>query len=127
MEASSRAALVQLVVGDSIMIEGEAKHRDPLIHLLREAMTVSTGGSGSGGAGGDRSLLNVAAIDLYDHIDGFARSCLNEWHRPHQGTLELVLERMFDAIQAECAVWMTPEQADDMYARFTGWVQKIVD
>lgn len=127
MQATARAALTQLLEGDSILIEGEPKHREPLIVMLREAATSSTGGSGSGGSGGDRSLINLPAFDLYDHIDGYARACLREWHRPHQGDLDAVLRQMFDAIQTGLADWMTPEEGDRMYARFGGWVRSIED
>lgn len=127
MQNTARAALAQLIEGDHIMVEGEPKHRDPLIGLLREAATSSTGGGGSSGNGGERSVINLAAFDLYETIDGVVRAHLNAWHLPHKGALEAAMQRMYDAIPAEIAVWMTPEQADDVYARFGQWVRKIED
>lgn len=124
---TARAALRSLTQGDTTIIEGVAYERDPLIVLLRQAVTASIGGSGSSGAGGDRSLLNTAALDLYDHIDGWVRACLQEWNRPHTGELVDVLERLFHAVQAEQAVWLSPDDAERIYARFPEWVQKIED
>lgn len=127
MQNTARAALAQLIEGDSIMIGGVAKHRDPLIGLLRESATSSTGGGGGSGSGGDRSVINLAAFELYETIDGYARAHLDAWKLPTRGLLEDVLQRMFDAIPAEIAVWMTADQADEVYARFGQWVRKIED
>lgn len=121
-----REALTQLTKGDMILIDGKPKHRDPLIHLLREARYPSTG-KGSTERGGNRGVLNTAAIDLYEHIDSVARSTLNGWQLPYAGILETVLEQMFEAIQAETAVWMSEDEADRHYARFPEWVTKITD
>lgn len=121
---TARAALRQLVEGDTTIINSVPCEREPLIAILR-GMRYPSIGKGSGSGGGEGHMLNTAAIDLYEHIDGVTRSALNEWRYDTTGNLETVLSRMFDAISVEQAAWMTPEDAERMYFRFVQWQQQI--
>lgn len=126
---TARDALRHLVEGDTTIINGTPCEREPLITILR-GMRYPSIGKGSGTGGGEGHMLNTAAIDLYEHIDGVARAALNEWRYDHTGDLETVLERMFDAIQVEQAAWMTPDDAERMYWRFTQWqtqIEELID
>lgn len=128
----------ELAFGGVIDLGGQQGRRDALIVMLRETRYPSLG-NGSGGGSGNPSVLNEAAIDLYEHIDGYARACLNLWKHDIAGDLEDgldafgevvtkgVLHRMYDAIHAEADSWMTPEDASRMYARFDEWCRKILD
>lgn len=129
METTARAALTQLVDGDTTIINGVPCEREPLIKLLRD-MRYPSLGKGAGRGGGDGTMLNTAALDLYEHIDGTARAALNTWGRDHAGELPDVLTRMHTEIGVAAADWMTPDDADRMYGKFTTWqaqIEELID
>lgn len=121
---TARDSLRHLIEGDTTIINGVACDREPLIKILRD-MRYPSIGKGAGSGGGEGHMLNTAAIDLYEHIDGVTRSALTEWRYDMTGDLETVLQRMHDAIAVEQAAWMTPEDAERMYWRFVQWQQQI--
>lgn len=125
----AKDALRHLIDGDTTIINGEPCEREPLIKILRD-MRYPSIGKGSGTGGGEGHMLNTAALDLYEHIDGVTRAALNQWRYDHQGDLENVMQRMFDAISVEQAAWMTPDDAERMYGKFITWqsqVEELID
>lgn len=99
----------------------------PLLEQLREAISSSMGaGSGCGGTGGN--LLNLAAHELWELIDGITRGWLREWGVNHTGDLPVVLQRLPHAIQAQHAAGAIDDDfRDRLNSAFTTWVTMIED
>jgi len=109
------------------LVDGRTVTQDPLLTLLWEARHASLGAGGTRG-GGEGSMLNYAAYDLWEEIDGRVRANLNDFKQEHRGDLAPLLPRLVDTIKAEHAGnRITDEYADELYALFSRWVQKIRD
>jgi hypothetical protein len=123
----AKDALKHLIEGDSIEVNGETCTREPLIRLLR-FMRYPSLGKGAGRGGGNGSMLNTAAIDLYEHIDGAVRAKLNEWRRPHEGDLEDMIRQLHTAVGDQH--WLSPDDLDREYYAFVTWrtqIEELID
>ncbi|QIK62361.1 hypothetical protein G7068_03400 [Leucobacter viscericola] len=100
---------------------------DPLLSMLWDARYASIGAGGTRG-GGDGSMLNYKAFDLYEEIDGYVRAQLNEYRQPHTGDLLQLVPKMLATVQAELAGNRIEEDyAERLLAKFDQWVWKIED
>lgn len=109
------------------LIDGRPLTAGPLLEQLRDARYASIGAGGTRG-GGEGSMLNYAAYELWEEIDGRVRANLHDFNQEHKGDLMPLIPRLVDTIKAEHAGHrITDEYADELYGLFSKWVQRIRD
>ena len=120
-------AVERLTENHTVHLEGAEYECAALLEQLREAISSSTG-AGSGGGSGDGGLLNVAALTLWENIDGIARGWQQTFREGHRGELAQVIRRLPASIHAAHA----NNEIDDLFrerldAMFASWVAQIED
>ena len=106
------------VIGSAIGTSG------PLLTVLRDARYPNLGRTKGGGGGGD--MFDIAAVDLYEHIDGTVRSWLAEYRQEHTGDLLELTKTLHKVLTAEYAGGRL-EDPDRMFGMFTTWMSRIDD
>lgn len=120
-------AVTRLTETHTVAMDGNEYECEALLAQLREARTSSVG-AGSGGGAGDGGLINVAALSLWEQIDGVARAWMREFHRPHAGDLADVIRQLPRVVQAEHANGtITDTQREELDAMPAQWVAMIED
>ncbi len=121
-------AVERLTQPHIVHLEGAEYECAPLLEQLREAISSSTGaGSGGGGSTGG-NLLNFAALELWEYIDGITRGWLREWGINYNGELTEALQRLPHAIQAQHAAGAIDDDfRERLEAGFGKWVYQIED
>lgn len=127
--ADTHRAVERLTAVHMVHLDGREYECEPLLEQLRQAITASLGkGSSTVGTSADGGLINVAAHDLYETIDGWARAWLQDWKRDHRGDLLSIITNMPAMIQAEHANGLiTDDMRERLDAWFGQWVAKIED
>ena len=122
-----RDAVERLTETHIVCLDGRMFTCDPLLHQLREACTSSIG-AGSGGGSGDGGLLNLAALSLWDAIDGQARAWLQELTSDHRGELARVVRELPSAVQAAHVNGVIDDDTRDRVEALPAqWVHQIED
>ncbi|MCW2289117.1 hypothetical protein EDF60_2861 [Leucobacter luti] len=120
-------AVERLTENHAVLLNGAEYECTALLVQLREAIASSTG-MGSGGGSGDGGLMNLAALTLWDNIDGVARGWQQAFWAGHRGELAQVIRRLPKLIQAA----RVHNEIDDtlrgrLDALFDTWVTQIED
>lgn len=127
MNATARA-VERLTQTHTVHLEGAEYGCAPLLEQLREAISSSTGAGSGGGGGTGGNLLNLEALNLWEHIDGIVRGWLREWGLGHGGELTEALQRLPHAIQAQHAAGAIDDDfRERLEAAFDKWVYQIED
>ncbi|TDP93445.1 hypothetical protein EDF62_1424 [Leucobacter luti] len=118
-------AVERLTENHTVLLNGAEYECTALLTQLREAIASSAGvGGGSEGGG----LMNLAALTLWDNIDGVARGWQQTFWAGHRGELAQVIRRLPRLIQAAHVL----NEIDDalrgrLDALFATWVTQIED
>lgn len=121
MEATSRA-VEKLTEEHSEVIDGAIGTSGPLLELLREARYPNLGRTKGGGGSGD--MLDVAAIAMYENIDGGVRAWLAHFREHSVGDLIPLTKRLHTVLVTEDAGDRL-EDRDRMFGMFGHWVDQI--
>lgn len=121
MEATARA-VEKLTEEHSEVIDGAIGTSGPLLELLREARYPNLGRTKGGGGSGD--MLDVAAIAMYENIDGVVRAWLQHFREHHTGDLIPLVKRLHTVLVTEDAGDRL-EDRDRMFGMFGHWVDQI--
>lgn len=121
MEATSRA-VEKLTEEHSEVIDGAIGTSGPLLELLREARYPNLGRTKGGGGSGD--MLDVAAIAMYENIDGGVRAWLAHFREHSVGDLIPLTKRLHAVLVTEDAGDRL-EDRDRMFGMFGHWVDQI--
>lgn len=120
-------AVAALTTEHTELIDGRPVTADPLLLQLAQARYASIGAGGTRG-GGEGSMLNYAAYELWEEIDGRVRATLDDYGQPHKGELAPLLPRLVETIKAEHAGKRIDDAyADELYGYLSKWVRKIRD
>lgn len=117
-------AVVRLTEEHSEVIDGAVGTSGPLLELLREARYPNLGRTKGGGGSGD--MLDVAAMTIYENIDGIVRSWLAHYRIHSTGELIPLVRRLHETIGAEHAGGRL-EHPEEMFGMFEKWVRQIED
>lgn len=121
MQATARA-VERLTETHTELIDGAVGVSGPLLDVLRDARYPNLGRTRGGGGGGD--MFDVAAVDLYEHIDGTVRAWLEFYRQDHTGDLVPLVVRLHETLNAEHAGGRL-EEPERMFAMFESWVASI--
>lgn len=121
MEATARA-VEKLTEEHSEVIDGAIGTSGPLLELLREARYPNLGRTKGGGGSGD--MLDVAAIAMYENIDGGVRAWLAHFREHSVGDLIPLTKRLHTVLVTEDAGDRL-EDRDRMFGMFGHWVDQI--
>lgn len=121
-------AVERLTQTHTVHLDGAEYECAPLLEQLREAISSSMGGGSGGGGGAGGNLLNFAALELWELIDGITRGWLREWGIDHGGELTEAMQRLPHAIQAQHAAGTVDDDfRERLDAAFDKWVWLIED
>jgi len=100
----------------------------PLLDMLKEAIGSSTGKTQSGKSpDAERSLLNLQAFSLYEHIDGTTRAWLRDLSKmPAQADLKAAVNQLAGLLQAlHASSQIKEQQYSHIVAQFGRWRSQI--
>ena len=121
-------AVERLTQTHVVHLEGNEYECAPLLEQLRETISSSTGGGSGGGGGAGGNLLNFAALELWELIDGITRGWLHTWGLDHGGALAEALQRLPHAIQTQHAAGAIDDDfRERLESAFGKWVYEIED
>lgn len=108
---------------------GTRYNRPALLQQLRDAATPDPGGTGRAKAPNERSVINVAALDLYDYLVGRAEQMYNEATGAYgRGTPDELLHSWWSILVADNTLDpLTPTQLDTLHDRLDDMITRIRD
>ena len=108
-------------------VEGEYKavDYDPLLDMLRAAISSSVGRTDAGRSGADeRNVLNLHAFTVWERIDGQTRAWLGELHTKAPRDLKAAVVALEAHVQA---LWASDQIKENDFVRFGDMAQRWAD